>query len=189
MSLLIGVAGFVFLYIYEVNQIVWHRNFIKYFFATGFFCILAATFIEVLSSWNQIGTFNNSIIVGIITFVIMLFLLIYTLFYSIPFSESYIEQFNKREVYSEKMYALSRHPGVLWFTGVYLGIVLIIPTSPMITLSITMVLLNVLYIIIQDAWSFPKLFVDYNQYKESTPFLLPSPKSFIKSIKSYLGRK
>lgn len=189
MGLLIGIGGFVLLFIYEVNQVLWHKSFIKAFFTSGFLCIITATFLMMLDGWSGINVMSSSFWIGVICFILFFALLIYTLFFSIPFTASYIEQFQQRSVYTEKMYALSRHPGVLWFIGVYSSLVLIFPTQSMIVLAVVLSILNIIYILIQDIWSFPKLFVDYNEYKNTTPFLIPSIKSILKTIHSYKGRR
>ena len=188
MGLFIGIAGFVLLLIYEVNQILWRKSFLKVFFTGGFLCIITATVMTSLDGNSGINAATISFWVGLLLFIIFLLLLIYTLFFSIPFTTSYIEQFQERKVYSKKMYALCRHPGVLWFIGVYGSLVLIFQTQSMIILALVLSLLNIIYIIIQDVWSFPKLFVDYKKYKKYVPFLVPTIKSTVNTIKSYQGR-
>ncbi len=47
-------------------------------------------------------------------------LLIYTLFFALPFEETYCEENKLRAAYTEGVYGLCRHPGVLWFAGAYL---------------------------------------------------------------------
>ena len=51
---------------------------------------------------------------------LFLCLLIYTLFFALPFEETYCEENKLRAAYTEGMYGLCRHPGVLWFAGAYL---------------------------------------------------------------------
>lgn len=184
MMVLVGVVGFIMLYVYEMNQILWQKSFFKFFFTGGFILIFGSTLFAFISDLSEISN-GVQLITGIILFIIFLYLLIYTLFFAIPFKESYVEQFENRTVYKEKMYALSRHPGVLWFVGLYGSLVLIIPTDLMIILCVVLSLLNIVYIFIQDFWSFPKLFVDYKEYKKGTPFLIPSINSVKKSIQSY----
>ena len=46
-------------------------------------------------------------------------LLIYTLFFALPFEETYCEENRLRAAYTEGVYGLCRHPGVLWFAGAY----------------------------------------------------------------------
>ena len=50
-----------------------------------------------------------------------LLLLIYALFFALPFQETYVVQNVGNKVCAQGMYALCRHPGVLWFTGFYLS--------------------------------------------------------------------
>lgn len=185
MTIIIGIIGFFFLYIYEMNQILWKRNFIKTFFFTGFLLILLST---ILTIGLEVGNYNPvlwQIVLAILLFALFTFLLIYTLFFSIPFEASYVEQFDERYAYTEKMYALCRHPGVLWLIGVYIALIIITPTTDIIILTLVINGLNILYVVIQDYWSFPVLFSDYNDYKKETPFLLPNIKSIKRTISTY----
>ncbi len=188
MVFILGIIGFVFLYIYEINQIIWNNKFLKLFFTGGLALVLSSTVMIVVDSKVDILLTGSSFWVGIFCFILFTYLLIYTLFFSIPFSESYVEQFNKREVYMKKMYSLSRHPGVLWFSGVYLSLMILIPNSNLTIFALVMVAMNVIYIILQDIWSFPRLFVDYEYYKKTTPFLIPTFKSILRTVKHYQGR-
>ena len=38
-------------------------------------------------------------------------------------------------------------------------------------------LLNFLYVVLQDGVTFPRVFIDYNIYKQRVPFLIPTVKS------------
>lgn len=45
-------------------------------------------------------------------------------------------------------------------------------------------ILDILYVVIQDMIIFPKQFADYDDYKKTTPFLIPTPGS----VKRALGK-
>ncbi len=184
MAYLLGISGFLLLYIYEYNLILWKKKFIRLFFSLGFIGLGSSTILATLLNWKFVNLNTINVIVGIGFITIFFVLLIFTLFFSVPFNESYIEQTTERIVYRKGMYALSRHPGVLWFIGMYAGLSILIPTVEIISLSVLLCALNVVYIIIQDMWSFPILFVDYNEYKRETPFLFPT----INSIKKIMKR-
>lgn len=114
-------------------------------------------------------------------------LLVYTLFFALPFEETYVEESRYREAYTEGMYALCRHPGVLWFAGVYLCIAMLWKSEEGILFSAVMVLLNLFYVIFQDVYSFPRTFSNYQEYKKSTPFLIPNGKSIQRCRNSRRG--
>ena len=44
--------------------------------------------------------------------------------------------------------------------------------------------LDLLYVIFQDFWTFPRTFTGYDAYKDSTPFLLPSAASIRRAVRT-----
>jgi len=104
-------------------------------------------------------------------------MLIYSLFGALPFSNTYLNGAARRKVYDRGIYALCRHPGVLWFTLFYLSYWMIFSSSVLLWAGISFSLGNLLYAILQDLFFFPQIFANYNEYKESTPFLIPTRSS------------
>ena len=81
------------------------------------------------------------------------------------------------KTYDKGMYALCRHPGVLWFTGFYCCLWLALGGAALFWLAFWYSLFNVGYVLVQDYYTFPRIFTDYAQYKRQVPFLLPNVKS------------
>ena len=123
--------------------------------------------------------------------VFFLYLLIYTLFFALPFDETYVKESRYRKAYTEGVYALCRHPGVLWFAGMYLFAALLWKSLEGLIFFVVMVILNIFYVIFQDYYSFPKTFSNYREYQRSTPFLIPNRKSIqqCRNSKRGAGRK
>jgi hypothetical protein len=46
-------------------------------------------------------------------------------------------------------------------------------------------LLNFLYVVLQDGVTFPRVFTDYNIYKQRVPFLIPTVKSIQMCIQTW----
>jgi protein-S-isoprenylcysteine O-methyltransferase Ste14 len=111
-------------------------------------------------------------------------LLIYTLFFALPFEETYVTQ-NGCKTYDRGMYALCRHPGVLWFTGCYLFLWMTFGGKELLLLAMINCLLNFLYVVLQDGVTFPRVFTDYNIYKQRVPFLIPTVKSIQMCIRTW----
>jgi protein-S-isoprenylcysteine O-methyltransferase Ste14 len=92
-------------------------------------------------------------------------------------------------VYTKGVYALCRHPGVLWlllfyiFYGCFLGAPYIIKAGCFYSV------LNLMYVVFQDFWTFPKTLKGYEEYRQTTPFLIPTPKSILKMLSDVRGEK
>jgi len=112
---------------------------------------------------------------------LFLVLLIYTLFFALPFHKTYIgdgpedaSEDMSNKVCDTGVYALCRHPGVLWLIGFYLFLSLAFPERDLIIGSVLFSLLDITYVILQDLYIFPHAFSDYDTYRKSTPFLVPT---------------
>ena len=97
----------------------------------------------------------------------------FALFFAIPFEETYISQDGVKKVCRTGMYGMCRHPGVLWFAGFYLFLYLAVPSTELLVAALAFNAANVVYILWQDVYLFPKTFVDYGDYKLSVPLLIP----------------
>jgi protein-S-isoprenylcysteine O-methyltransferase Ste14/DNA-binding XRE family transcriptional regulator len=119
--------------------------------------------------------------------VVFLALMVYTLFFALPFSATYLEENAPRKAYTGGMYALCRHPGVLWFAGAYLCLGLLLGTPKAAVFALVMTGLNIAYVLFQDRWTFPQSFVNYEEYRRTTPFLLPTPGSAVRCVRTWKG--
>ena len=104
-----------------------------------------------------------------------LVLLIYTLFFALPVEASYAKPGEDRQACTAGVYALCRHPGVLWFAGLYLCLwaAFGLPLWQAVILSG----LNVLLVVFEDRCVFPAKLTGYAAYQRTTPFLIPNGKS------------
>ena len=91
-----------------------------------------------------------------------------------------------RQAYTEGVYSLCRHPGVLWFAGLYLCMWGMTGNAHGGVYFLGMIGWNFLYIIFQDLWTFPRTFSDYCAYREKTPFLIPNWKSIQACVAYYV---
>ena len=182
----LGCLGFVCYFLYDCNSIKKIAGWMGRLFAVGSAFLTAATCI--LFSKNRAALFQTPADgVWLAGGVFFLWLLIYTLFFALPFEETYVEESRYREAYTEGVYALCRHPGVLWFGGFYLCMAALWKSQEGTVFSVCVICLNVLYVIFQDAYSFPRTFSNYGEYKKSTPFLIPDRKSVLRCIQSWRG--
>lgn len=82
---------------------------------------------------------------------------------------------------------LCRHPGVLWFAGAYLCLGLLLGTPKAAVFALVMTGLNIACVLFQDCWTFPKSSVNYEEYRRTTPFLLPTPGSAVRCVRTWQG--
>ena len=168
-----GGLSFILFCLYDLNSIYWKNKFFNLFFLFGLVGICFSTS-RVIWSFREVISVNLDQKYGWLALsFVCLALLIHSLFFALPFEKTYVTHTAKK-VYTEGVYALCRHPGVLWFIGIYLSLYFLIERPLMLVVAITFSLFNFLYIVLQDLWIFPKTFIDYDVYKEKTPFLMPN---------------
>lgn len=183
-----GTIAFILFVIYDLEQagVISHRfhKIIKFFFTAGSLILIAATG-SLLWQMNILnGEWTGRRICFLVLSVFFLILLIYTLFFALPFEETYVMQ-EAHRTYDKKMYALCRHPGVLWFAGFYGCLWLAFGTKPMLVMAIWFSFLNFCYIVLQDCYTFPKVFSDYGDYRKRVPFLIPDRKSLKRCMDTF----
>jgi len=104
------------------------------------------------------------------------------LFFALPAEASYAKPGEKRAACTTGVYALCRHPGVLWFAGLYLCVWLGfgLPLWEAALYSG----LNVLLVLFEDRCVFPARLEGYERYQRTTPCLIPNAAS----IRAALGK-
>lgn len=187
MSILMGISAFIIFYLYDFNQIVLKKKVFSLLFLIG--CLLLISSSVLLCFLHlPIMSFDMYHMCLLLLAACFLFLLIYTLFFSLPFQETYSDQSlksKKNKCYRSGMYALCRHPGVLWMFGFYFMLSLAFDSKLMWQACLLFNLMNLIYVVIQDNWTFMHLFCDYHEYRQQVPFLLPNMKSIKNCVKSW----
>lgn len=119
-------------------------------------------------------------------------LLIYALFVNLPFRKTYIDKGVGDQLVTTGLYALVRHPGVLWFS-LALGSLLPISRSSGLLIAVpAFVLLDILLVMVQDRFFFVRMFPGYDSYRKTTPMLIPNRRSlraFKNSLFAYRDNK
>lgn len=113
-------------------------------------------------------------------------MLIYSLFINLPFRKTYITIGIGDKLITTGLYALVRHPGVIWLSLVLFSLVLVSKSSSLLIATPIFILLDIVLVIMQDKLFFGRMFDGYNSYRQGTPMLLPNRKSinaFINSLK------
>lgn len=182
--------GFLLFIIYDINSIKWQSKILNQLFYVGCLLIVVNTFGAVYECADLIDMGSSYQILWISIVVMFFVLLVFTLFFALPFDSTYVKNTETRRTHTIGIYALCRHPGVLWFIGLYFSLFFWIGSPILLYLAIVLSSMNFGYIVFQDLWTFPKTFSDYDQYKKTTPFIIPNFTSIhrmIATIKSQTG--
>jgi protein-S-isoprenylcysteine O-methyltransferase Ste14 len=114
------------------------------------------------------------------------FLLIHSLFISLPFRKTYVDTGVSDKLVKTGLYALVRHPGILWFPLFMLSLIPISRSSLLLIAAPTFIALDIVLVFIQDRFIFGRMFRGYDSYRRETPMLLPNRKSvsaFLRSLR------
>ena len=183
---------FLVLVLFDINDVLWKKKAGRVLFFAGMGGILIISIRTVVRAVLTIELPLARVCVFTGMTVLFLILLIYTLFFAIPAEEAYSEmtvKHTERRACTSGMYALSRHPGVIWMSLLYASLLGALPTKEMAFLFLATTICNIGYVVMQDLWTFPQLFCNYTQYKKMTPFLLPTGKSIKKCIRTWKHRE
>ncbi len=113
--------------------------------------------------------------------------MIYSLFLEIPFNQTYVEKGVGNRLVTTGTYALSRHPGVLWYALVLIGLILISRRMLVLIAAPVWLSLDILYVWLQDRFFFPRMFPGYDRYQMETPMLLPNRRSIARCLRTLRG--
>ena len=139
----------------------------------------------VLKTGKIISGLPEVPILGWTLIVVFGSLTLFSLFVEIPFKKTYVkEKANKEGLVTTGTYALVRHPGVIWFSFFTLGLILLSRKDLVLIFGVMVIVLDIIHVILQDVYFFPRMFPGYEEYKQETPFLLPSLSSLKKCLRT-----
>lgn len=175
-DVLLGIFSFVWLLLID-----WAAVRDLYKIRPLFLSAAGVTFIfgwlGVMQSPAQVDLPNGMTILGWIGLVVFALLLIYSLFIEIPLRATYIDGGLDTRLVTTGTYALSRHPGILWFAGLVMSMLIINPSKTTLLAGVAWFSADVLLVLIEDIYFFPRMFPTYSTYQYSTPFILPNRRS------------
>ena len=174
MILLLGCLSFLLFVLGDLNSVNWGVRALRPCFFAG--CLLLAGSTAALLITARPRFLLPAPLRGLAGFLgaLFLLLLVYSLFFALPFQQTYLEEAAERRAYDRGVYALCRHPGVLWFILFYLCCWLVRGSDALFWAWVLFSLLNVGYIVLQDLYIFPRTFGNYGEYRKTTPFLIPN---------------
>jgi len=112
-------------------------------------------------------------VVALVLALVFAGLMVKALFFSLP-ADTYRAPRQGRSTCTRGMYALCRHPGVLWYSLMFVSLALMLRSSLAAAGCALLIAGDVAYMLFQDAWSFPRIFCDYDAYRRSVPLFLPT---------------
>lgn len=184
--LILGCLAYVVLYVFDLNKIKQIHPALNLSFALGLLMLL----------WAAVGIWLSSpasfrlpgplpLIFGSLA-ALALILQIYVLFFAVPFHDTYVEMEKTNKIVDTGMFALARHPGVIWFFFVFLFLWLATGKMMLMWAGIIWTAMDIVHVYIQDRYQFPLMFDDYDVYIRKVPFLIPTKDSIKNSLRSKL---
>lgn len=168
MMVFLVILAYVLYFFYDINEIRWKNHFIKSFFAVGTLLTGVVTVFETIKYFS----FATKDYILIPLCVLAVLLLFYCLFFAIPFKKTYVEESTEREAYTGGVYSLCRHPGFMSLALVYVLLALMAWSRETCIVFGLIVLGDLLYVIFQDVYVFPRTFTNYEEYKKTTGFVI-----------------
>lgn len=179
MGFLLGLCAFALLFLSDYNDWRLRQKGLKLCFPVGGILLVVGTCLRFGTVSCAASLWLRSL--SLLAVLVFLALLIHTLFFAIPVGASYARPGEKRDVCTVGVYALCRHPGVLWFAGLYLCLWPAAGLPPADALVYCG--LNVLLVWVEDRFVFPELLKGYAEYQATTPFLIPNGASIRACLK------
>lgn len=145
--------------------ILWDKPLLRKFLYAGFF-ITALPYPVIFFTWvSPLPGFSVWIIFPLV--IGFALLLIYSVLVEIALFAP-----GDGKLYRGGTYQISRHPGFIWYTMINV-LLSIYYWNYRITLVLAgFTLCNLILITVEDCIFFPKMFEEYGEYREQTPFIL-----------------
>ncbi len=177
--MILGVLAFGLFFLYDINSVLWQDKVLHKSFFAGCMILAVSTVLFTIKFFSSERIHMIQWICLLLT-IISFLLFIYTLFFALPFDKTYREMEGPACVYTGGIYSLCRHPGVLWMFFFYVFLGGFLNSFTVILIGIVYSILNIAYVVLQDCWTFPKTLAGYDEYKNTTPFLIPTKDSIKK---------
>ena len=181
----IGCLGFLVVYLFDIVSLkrIPAAKPLTWVLGSG---LLVYALVAACLQSNTLSLPTWSTWLGWALLAISLLLLIYSLFINLPFRKTYIATGVGNNLITTALYALVRHPGVLWFIPLILSLILISRSSLLLIAAPIFILLDIALAIVQDKFFLTRMFDGYESYQRKTPMLVPNRQSinaFVNSLK------
>ena len=183
--ILVGIAGFLIIHLCDpvaikripvVKTIVW--------VAGSGLLVYALVMISLWPDRLSLPIWSTWLGWALLSVSTLLFLC--SLFISLPFRKTYLATGVGEKLITGGLYALARHPGVLWYILLILSLILASKSVLLLIAAPIFILLDIAAVVLQDMFFFGRMFAGYESYRRQTPMLVPNRKSiraFINSLR------
>lgn len=125
---------------------------------------------------------------GILLTLLGMGLAVYSLVIELPARSTYVAPGAPSQLITTGTYALTRHPGVLWFAIFLTGLLIANRSLALLIAAPVWLGLDVLYVWLQDRYFFLRQFPDYAHYRTQTPMLIPDGNSIRRCLQTISWR-
>ncbi len=182
--ILLGVAGFLVAYLFDFVSL--RKNlYAKQAIELIAVCLAGYSHIMVCIRGDRLPLPIGFSYAGWPLFFLAGLAMIYSLLLEIPFKQTYISEGVGSKLVTTGTYALVRHPGVLWYALVLISLTFISKRQLILFAAPIWLLMDVLYVWIQDRFFFPLMFPDYGRYQRETPMLIPNRASLSRCFTTF----
>lgn len=138
----------------------------------GYFCAFLGTLGYVLYGLRGYNMFSPKNWVLIAGLVICTWLLFKSLVIDVQDNNDEESSLFPSKATKKGTYAISRHPGFLWYCCLFAIIDIYVGNLEYILGSLILIFGNFILILVEDLLLFPRIFDNYNIYKKEVPFFL-----------------
>ena len=190
--LLLGAASFFVFALSDLFGVLRPRRGASAFFALGGVLLTASTLWLVLrrGPGALFGALWSLRWLSLLAAAAGLALLVHTLFFALPSGGSGMAPppDGRLPLVDTGVFALCRHPGVLWLGLGYLGLWGALGGAGLGLAFVLFTALDAAYVFWQDRRVFPHSIAGYESYRARVPFLLPTARSLRACLKTGKGR-
>lgn len=169
----LGIFSFILFFFSDLNDVFFRKKTLRFLFPLGALLLAISVGFQAFSHKAEASA-PVKIIFSLLALVFLV-LTVYSLFFAIPVDDAYKKPGQKRRVCTAGMYALCRHPGVLWLSLFF--ICLSVSTAFPFYSAIVYIVLDILLVIFEDIVVFPQVLEGYGEYRKRVPFLIPNARS------------
>ena len=183
--ILLGAAGFFSMHLLDfvsMKKVPYLKPAFS-LFGTAFI-VMAATMVAI--NGGQFGLASWVSAAGWVLLVLSAGLTVYSLYFALPLGKTYVKLGASDKLVTSGVYALVRHPWLLFFALAMIGLALGSRSTLAAEAGLAWTAFSAILVYLQDQKIFPRMFPGYADYQKTTPMLLPNRNSvtaFIEGLK------